>query len=228
MANTPWWSPRTSRAANYILQNLRKSEYAESQTVAFRDPSTLVMDGLTPLLDPQAPPDRKQAALVRLRRYAGMEPGYQPLCRVMRERAETQMTGPGLTFPSRDELEAALGSHKDIRQGLQELFVQSGLEGWEAPLATLKEQLADYDDWVRDSLLPRAREDFRLTPEAYLRMFESRGISGVTPEQLAGEARQAFTEIGRLRCHAWSGLIARVPAWRVTLRICSRNLRARA
>lgn len=180
---------------DYVHQSLRRREYAENQTVTFRDPYALVMDGFTPLLDPQASPGRKQAALIRLRRYAGLEPGYQPICRVMRERTETQMTKPGLVFPSRDELVTALGGHTDIAQGLQELFAQSGLEGWETALATLNEQLADYDAWVKDSLLPRARKDFRLTPEAYLRMFESRGITGVTPEQLAGDAHQAFIEI---------------------------------
>ncbi len=68
------------------------------------------------------------------------------------------------------------------------------LTGWQEPYATLKKQLADYDAWVRATVLPKARTDFRLPPEEYALNLESYGID-IPPEQIAAMAHQAFTEI---------------------------------
>lgn len=177
-----------------IRQDVEDLEFTESHNVEFRDPHSLVTDGLSTLLDSKTPSERQRAAINRLRKYAGLEPGFQPLCEVMRTRMQQQMDRPGMTYPSRIELETALARSSQLVSSLQSQFESSQLQGWQEPLQTLKLQLAAYDDWLKQAVLPRARKDFRLSPEAYLRFFKSRGISDITPEQLAAQAHQAYSE----------------------------------
>src|SRR5262249_22947827 len=68
------------------------------------------------------------------------------------------------------------------------------LSGWQEPYAKLKTQLTDYDAWIRATVLPKARTDFRLPPEEYALALQLYGID-ISPEQMAAMAHQAFTEI---------------------------------
>jgi len=58
----------------------------------------------------------------------------------------------------------------------------------------LKTQLTDYDAWVRSTVLPKARTDFRMPPEEYALALQLYGID-ISPEQMAALAHQAFTDI---------------------------------
>jgi uncharacterized protein (DUF885 family) len=73
------------------------------------------------------------------------------------------------------------------------LFKKYKLSGWEAAYAKLKIQLRDYDAWIKTSILPKARTDFRLPPEKYVLAFEGFGID-VPPAQIASMAHAAFTQ----------------------------------
>ncbi|HSM85188.1 MAG TPA: DUF885 domain-containing protein, partial [Candidatus Limnocylindrales bacterium] len=54
-------------------------------------------------------------------------------------------------------------------------------------------QLADYNTWVKQTVLPKARTDFRLPPEEYAFSLEQFGVE-IPPEQLAAMAHKAFVE----------------------------------
>ena len=79
---------------------------------------------------------------------------------------------PDVIYPSRDEVETELGRNSNYVEGIATLFKKYSVQGWEAPYAKLKAQLADYDAWVRRDILPKARTDFRLPPEKYALAFE--------------------------------------------------------
>src|SRR5262249_36895817 len=78
--------------------------------------------------------------------------------------------------------------------GLQKLLQKYQLQGWEEPYAKLKQQLAEYDQWITTEILPKARTDFRLPPEEYAFALEQFGVD-IPPDQLAAIAHQSFTEI---------------------------------
>ncbi len=67
------------------------------------------------------------------------------------------------------------------------------MQGWEEPYAKLKTQLTAYDNWVKATILPKARTDFRLPPELYAFSLENVGID-IPPAQLAEMAHKAFNE----------------------------------
>jgi len=174
----------------YDLQ-FRQEDYRLRHEVPFLNASAEVFQGLRGLLDDQVAPERRPAALTRLRRYAGLEPGYQPFTELLKQRAREQMAKPGVIYPSRIEVETELGRNSNYVEGIGALFGKYGLKGWEPAYAKLKDQLTDYDAWVRENILPKARSDFRLPAEKYALAFEEYGID-LPPAQIAAMAHTAF------------------------------------
>jgi len=174
--------------------DFREEDYQRAHEVPFLNASAAVFGGLRILLDEQTPADRRPSAVVRIREYAGMEPGYKPLTEILRQRVMEQMAKPGVIYPARTEIETEMGRNSNYVEGIQALLEQYKLSGWEEPYARLKSQLADYDAWTRANVLPKARTDFRLPPAEYALALEGYGID-IPPEQLAAMAHKAFTEI---------------------------------
>jgi hypothetical protein len=172
----------------------REEDYKRAHTVPFFNPSEGVFFGLHTLLDEQTPDSRRPAALIRIREYAGLEPGYQPLTEIAKQRVTEQMAKPGVIYPAKMHIETELGRNSNYLEGIPLLLKKYKLTGWEESYAKLKSQLIDYDAWVKSTVLPKARTDFRLPPEEYAFAFENYGID-IPPAQIADMAHKAFTEI---------------------------------
>ena len=171
----------------------RQEDYRLQHEVPFLNASAQVFEGLHGLLDDQVAPERRPAALVRLRRYAGMERGFQPFTEVLKEREREQIAKPGVIYPSKTELETELGRNSNYIEGIGALFGKYALQGWQPAYEKLKGELADYDNWVRATILPKARTDYRLPAEKYALAFEEYGID-VPAAQIAAMAHAAFTQ----------------------------------
>lgn len=174
--------------------NFRREDYERAHEVPFFNASQLVFGGLRILLDDQTPKDRWPSAVTRLRDYSGMEQGYTAITDILKQRTMEQMAKPGVVYPARTEIETEMARNSNYIDGIAALMQKHNLEGWQEPLAKLKQQLADYDTWVRATVLPKARTDFRLPPERYALNMEDFGID-IPPAQLATMARDAFIEI---------------------------------
>lgn len=172
----------------------REQDFERAHEVPFLNASEFVFEGLRTLLDEQTPAERRPAAVVRIREYAGLEPGYKPLTEILKQRDEEQMAKPGVFYPSKTEMETELSRNSNYLEGIAALLRKNKLEGWEQPYEKLKSQLTSYDSWVQATLLPKARTDFRLPPGEYALRLEDYGID-IPPDQLAAMAHQAFTEI---------------------------------
>ena len=158
------------------------------------DPSKAAFDGISALLDGRASKERQPAALVRLRKYAGIEPGFAPLTLQAAALLRSRLGAPGLLAPYRDDLERQLNNSSRFVGGIADLFRKSGLSGWEEPHARLEKQVAEYDALLRSEVLPRARTDFRLPPEVYRVRLRQRGIDmGI--EEMMSRAKASFREI---------------------------------
>ena len=179
----------------------RQQDFSLQHEVPFYNASEQIFQGLRGLLDDQVTAQRRSAALVRLRKYAGMEPGYKPFTELLRQREFEQIAKPGVIYPSKEELDTELGRNSNYVDGIAALFRKYKLTGWEPAYAKLKDQLAGYNAWVRENILPKARTDFRLPPEEYALAFEAYGID-IPPAKIAAMAHTAFkeyqAEMGRL------------------------------
>jgi len=67
-------------------------------------------------------PERRRKALARLRRYAGLEPGYTPIAQAAEARIRERLNGPELMGPSRREVEKNLASDDFYINGIEQLF----------------------------------------------------------------------------------------------------------
>ena len=171
----------------------RQQDYELQHEVPFLNASAQIFQGLRGLLDDQVAAERRPAALVRLHRYVGAETGYEPFTEVLKQREREQIAKPGVIYPSRTELETELGRNANYIEGIGALFGKYGLKGWESDYAKLKNQLTEYDAWVRDNIVPKARSDYRLAPEKYALAFEQYGID-IPPAQIAAMAHAAFSQ----------------------------------
>jgi hypothetical protein len=171
----------------------RMDDFAQQHLVTAFNPSESVFQGIQALLDDQVPADRRPAALVRLRKYAGLEPGFAPYAERVRQRTTEQLAKPGVFFPPKTLLENQLDRNPNYLKGIPLLFKKFHLHGWEGAFTSLKAQLHDYDAWVRTNLLPKARTDFREPPEEYALDLEQNGID-VSPAEIATRAHAAFQQ----------------------------------
>ena len=64
-------------------------------------------------------------------------------------------------------METELGRDKNYVDGLRQLVREVQADRVEEPFAKLSEELADYDTWIRGTVMPKARTDFKLAPEEY-------------------------------------------------------------
>jgi hypothetical protein len=176
------------RAVDDVVQGIGVTE---AHLIPLIDVARIAFSGIRVLLDEQNPLERKRLALQRLRRYAGVEPGGEPLARSAEAETRTQLARDGLTGPYVVEVRTALALGPVLLDGIEALLRGSGLDGWEAPFAALRAQCADYARFIETELLPRARSDHRLPPEIYAFRLHDVGVD-IPPDELIALAHGAF------------------------------------
>jgi uncharacterized protein (DUF885 family) len=173
---------------------MRTAELEDKYLVPYFPLQRMIYGGVRPVLDEETEPARRQKMVARLRAYAGMEPGSTPIAREAEARTRERLKSPGLLMPIKASLEKNLSTAEPMLRGIEQLCKQYALVGWEEPMKRLRDQLTAYDAFLKNEVLPRAREDFRLPPELYAQRFVEVGIE-VPPEVLARQAHAEFTEI---------------------------------
>jgi uncharacterized protein (DUF885 family) len=177
-------------------RNIRGVELEEKYNIPYFNLSLMIFGGMRALLDEQLPAQRHQAALTRLRRYTGMEAGYTPLTKLAEQLTREQLNKPGLIGPIKAKVEKDLANSEAFISGIEQLLEKYQIHGYQEAYAKLKEQIADYNSFVRNEVLPKARTDYRLPPELYAFRLEQVGVD-ISPDELTALAHQAFNEIQR-------------------------------
>jgi len=179
-------------------------------TLSYTDVGQLIFYGEFGLLQEQTPASKHPSALGRLKRYTGIEPGYTPITELAKARYLETAADPARIGPYRNEVEQHLSNIARYTDGVRKLFTKYGLdkaEGAPAALDALDKQMADYGAWVRATVLPRARKDFRLPPELYANSLKNVGMD-LPPQELMQKAEVAFTEL-RNEMQALAVLVAK-------------------
>jgi hypothetical protein len=202
--------PRVRQDIEIMLASTRDNIEAATinyeHVLPYGNISGLIFAGFRGLLDKQVPLERQQAALVRLRKYTGQAEGYQPLTELAQVRLSERMAVPGLIKPFVGEVQQDLERAPVMIAGLQQIFATSELEGWEADLAVLSEQLTGYNEWVRETILPSTRESAALPRELYELQLKNYGVDA-SPEELMKIGQVAFMNI-RFEMMALAPLVA--------------------
>lgn len=162
--------------------------------VPYYDLSQTFFLGIRALLDDQIAPERRKAALVRLKKYSGMQEGFKPVTVLAMERIREQISREGLLFPSKPELEKVLINGPHLMAGIGQLFQKYSLTGYEEAYAKLKEQTAEYENFLKTEIQSKARPDFRLPRPLYEFALQQYGVL-LDPETLAKNSRASFEQI---------------------------------
>jgi uncharacterized protein (DUF885 family) len=175
---------------------IRGSELNEQYEVPYVNPARLIFGSMNALLDPQTEESRRPAAVARLRNYTGLEPGTGPITKLAADETRRGLADGKLRPPSRLEVETDLKTQRFLVDGVEKLLQKYQLAGASEPLAALKTQMADYERFLREEVLPRATPDFRLPPPLYAFALERVGVD-IPPERLASIAHQSFEALQR-------------------------------
>jgi hypothetical protein len=161
--------------------------------LTFTDAGQLVFRGEFQLLQDQVAAERRPAALARLRKYTGIEPGTTSAFQLAKAQFEDSLKDPSRLGPFRGEVEQDLKNAASYADGIRKLYAKYSLVGGGPALDALDSELKDYDAWVRKEVLPRAREGFRLPAEIYAHNLRNVGL-GIAPEDLIRKAELEFSE----------------------------------
>jgi hypothetical protein len=166
----------------------------EKYLLPYQNIGRTIFFGEQSLLDDQVAPERRQAAVARLRRYTGLEAGYTPITVRAENVFRDKLKKPGLLGPARPEVEQDIANISAFSTGVGLLLEKYKMAGYQEAYAKLKDQLTEYSDFLRKEVLPKARSDFRLPPELYALRLEDMGVD-YTPAELTRLAHQSFAEI---------------------------------
>ena len=174
--------------------DIKGIELNERLKVPYFSLDELMFASFRGLLDDQISSSRRPAALVRLRKYTGIEPGTKPIVEYAIALVRERMNDPNLLAPAKSKVQKDLAQAAFFRTGVGKLFEQFKIQGYEPAYEKLKQQLEAWNTFVKSEVLLKAREDFRLPPELYAFALEQIGID-IPPADLAAKAHLAFTEI---------------------------------
>jgi hypothetical protein len=193
---------------------VRENEVEERTLLPYENVRKAIFVGIISLLDDRVPPERRAAALTRLRKYAGIEPGYEPLVKLAEDRTRERLGEKQLFGPVRAEVEKGLGDAATYNTGIKKLVEKYGDDTWKGALTTLVEQLDGYDAFIRTEVLPRSRTDFKLPPELYGIRLNRMGID-LAPSELSKRAHAAF-EATKLEAQALAGEVAKAKGFKAS------------
>ncbi len=174
--------------------NLHTGQLFNDLTLPYGSAAPTIFGGIQALIDPRVSKERQAHAVLRLKRYAGLEPGYKPIARLQRDRIEEKLSDKKLLRPYKGQVEQDLADSASVVKGTRELMAGSGLDGWQDAMTAIEKQVADYDAWVRATILPQARDDHRLPAVLYADGLKQAGVD-IPPDELISRALVAFNEV---------------------------------
>jgi len=176
---------------------LASAALTQSLTLPYGDLPQLVFFGEFSLLDDQIDAARRPAALIRLRRYTGLAPDTRPITELAKERYREKAADAALLAPFKGQVETHAAAMPRYAAGIRKLYEKFGIDkltGAPEALAALDAQFKDYGAWLRTTVLPSARADFRLPPALYADNLKNIGLD-VPPRDLIAKAQLAYAEI---------------------------------
>ena len=162
----------------------------------YQDVGQTIFQGEFALLKDDVDAKRRPSALKRLECYVGKAPGCTPIIDLAKAQTQERIGEKDLIGPYKNEVEQKLANTQRYAQGIRQLFAKYKLDNAEgkAALDAMDAQLKDYDTWVRATIVPRQREDFRLPEPLYAYNLKQVGID-IAPQDLIKQAQLEFVEL---------------------------------
>ncbi len=179
-------------AAGRRTTSQRGIEIADAHLITLIDVARLAFLGLRVLLDEQNPPERKQLALTRLQRYAGLVDGVVPLTVAAERETRERLAVAGLDRPvRRGGPHGARARAGAARRGRRDSSPPRRSPAGKSRSRRSARSATPTRRSSSASVLPRARHDHRLPPEVYAFALNQVGVD-IGPDELAARAHDAF------------------------------------
>ncbi|MGH8172552.1 MAG: DUF885 family protein, partial [Rhodanobacteraceae bacterium] len=188
-------------------QQIDTSVINEKYLLPYTNVGQTIFFGEFNLLQDQVEAKRRPSALVRLKRYTGLDKGYTPLTDQAKAQFEKSMADKQLLGPYKGQVEQDLSNTESYITGIRKLYGKYKIGGADKALDAFEAQLKDYDAWIRSTVLPRARDDFRLPPDLYADNLKNVGLD-IPPDALIAKAELSYAEI-RNEMQAIAPLVAK-------------------
>ena len=114
---------------------IKETELSEKLEVPYFSLDQLMFGSFRGLLDDQVAASRRPAALVRLRKYAGLEPGTKPITEHAMAYVRERLNNPRLLAPVKSKVEKDLAQASFFVAGIGKLFEKFKIEGYEPAYA---------------------------------------------------------------------------------------------
>ena len=177
-----------------VKNRIRGIELDSAYELPYVDPASQVFSGINALLTERLPDERRRKALDRLRKYAGLEPGTTPLATVATQRIRRALNKRGLSMPSRSQVDRDLTQSPVVLAEVRSRLQRFGIPDYEPVVAELDRQIVQYNDFIREAVLPKCPPARRIPQELYqFRLRQAYGVE-LSPTELARRARAAFRE----------------------------------
>ena len=174
-------------------RNIEGSKINEQYLLPYTDVGQIVFQGEFTLLQDQVAAGRRPSALKRLQCYVGMTAGCTPVTKEAQALFQAKLDNPKLIGPYKVEVEQNLANTTRYVDGIRKLYAKYKIDGAGPALDAMQKQLNDYDAWVKSTVLPHARTDFRLPPAVYANNLKQVGLD-ISPQDLIKKAELEFME----------------------------------
>jgi len=181
---------------NAVDQQVEGIDLNAKYLLPVQDIGQVIFGGEFNLLKEGVDAKRHPAALARLQCYIGKAPGCTPITQLAEAQTTERLGNKTLLGPYKGQLDQQLDNTSHYVDGLRDLFAKNKLDSAEgkAALDTLAQQLKDYDGWIRSTVVPHERTDFRMPEPLYAYTLKQVGID-IPPQELMKQAELEFVEM---------------------------------
>jgi hypothetical protein len=183
---------------NILLESAANSieeiRLEDAYLLPYHNVSGLVYNGIKNLLQDRIPAERRQAALIRLKKYAGVEPGYRPVAELAREHMKMEWKNSSRMAPFQEQVARDLNVSRQFIDEIGDLFEKYEISGYETVYEKLKDQIEAYNKYLQEDILPNTRTEFQLPKEIYIFNLSGYGVD-MPVDELKLRASVAFKEL---------------------------------
>ncbi|NQZ12429.1 MAG: DUF885 family protein, partial [Algicola sp.] len=170
--------------------------HAQIGVINFRQASKSVYNSLLGLINEQSPANRKADAVSRFKYYMSHD-GKSDLIQSYQDEIQWTLDkykNKDKFYPFVGEIEKYLGNSAAYVEGVKELLGQSGRDDWMADFERFEAKVTQYDAYVTEHVLPKARQTPNEPIALYQLNLKSAGVDA-KPETLIKKGKAAFAVI---------------------------------
>lgn len=170
---------------------IKSSELERKYFLPYFSPAHAAFLSISALLEDQVSAERRPSALVRLKKYTGLEEGYVPFTNLAMQNISENLKNKYLLGPAKREFDSDLGNTVRYLEGIKKLFQKYKISGYQRALEEFTIQTTEYDNFLRSNIHARIRDEFILPEEVYKNELKNYGVD-MPVEELSSRAKVMF------------------------------------